>query len=57
MFKPIFTLEDISNRDITILNKSGIKYSILQDPYDHTIKNAEFNSEEDKERAMELLNN
>lgn len=56
MLKQSYTIEDVSRKDIDILRKSGLEFSIIDNPYDHTIKDAEFFSEDTKDRALELLN-
>ena len=52
----MFIIEDITKKDIDILRKSGLKFNLSQDPYDHTIKTAEFKTLNDKEKAEELIN-
>lgn len=52
----MFIIEDITRRDIDILRKAGIKFDLSQDPYDHTIKTAEFRTLTEKEQAEELIN-
>jgi hypothetical protein len=55
MIKQTYTIEEVSNRDIITLKKSGFKFNIMEDPYDHTIKNAEFDSESEMNSALELI--
>ena len=57
MLKQSYTIEDVSKRDIDILKKSGIKFNIIVNPYDHTCKDAEFDSEDTRDSALELLMN
>ena len=51
----MFIIEDITKRDIDILKKSGLEFKLSQDPYDHTIKTAEFKTLSDKDKAEELI--